>query len=177
MIVNESTLTTNYNTLTNLISLPKKMVHAHGLHEMADLVLHELCHPSCFNINKAAYFVDNPDFNCFKGVSGFDSSDLTGDYAITWEDPEHFFSHARDAHFNKNIRSIERNSFKNKKMHEEELVEGLVRELGFKNHDFSSWNMRHGNHGLFIYEKKDDSCLLKDHLQNGLYLLSFCPVI
>ena len=42
---------------------------------MSEFVLHDICNPNCFNLQKAAFLVDNPDFDCLKGVAGFSADE------------------------------------------------------------------------------------------------------
>ena len=56
--------------LDKLCHLPRKILSLHGHDNITELILHELCNEQCFNLEKAAYFIDNPDFDCFKGVAG-----------------------------------------------------------------------------------------------------------
>lgn len=61
--------------LVCLSCLPHKMLSVHGLSNATEFVLHELCQSSCFNLKKAAYFVDNPDFDRLQGVAGFNKEE------------------------------------------------------------------------------------------------------
>ena len=61
----------HYTILNTLSKLPRKMLSLKGQENVTEFVLHELCHKNCFNLDKAAYFVDNPDFDCLKGMAGF----------------------------------------------------------------------------------------------------------
>ena len=60
----------------NLRRLPRKMLQLHGRDNVTDFVLHELCSKNYFNIPKAAYFIDNPAFNCLKGIVGISTQEL-----------------------------------------------------------------------------------------------------
>ena len=57
--------------LGNILKIPKKLLSAQHVDNVAEFVLHERSHENCFNLRRAAYFVDNPDFNCLKGIAGF----------------------------------------------------------------------------------------------------------
>lgn len=166
-----------YEMLKKLSSLPRKIIGVHGADKVADLVLHELCRPDCFNLTKAAYFVDNPDFDCFKGISGFSRQEALDDYAITWNNPDQFLSYAFELPFHKKVRQIAQQSYKKQNMSDQAIAEKLADGLGFDSHTFCSWNMKHDNHGFFIYEKaKLDDYPIEEHLLDALCLLSFCPI-
>ncbi len=173
----EEMLHKQYGMLKQLSSLPRKMVSLHGADKIADLVLHELCQPDCFNLVKAAYFVDNPDFNCFKGVSGLLRSELKDDHVISWDDPALFLSYTFDLPFNKQVRQVTKPSYKKQQCRDQEMAEEIASDLGFNDHAFCSWNMKHDNHGLFIYEKANLADYpIEEHLADALSLLSFCPI-
>ena len=57
--------------LIHLSTLPQKILSLHGRADLAEFVLRDLCHERCFNLKKAAFFIDNPDFNHLKGIAGF----------------------------------------------------------------------------------------------------------
>lgn len=164
-------------TLLKIISsLPRKMMNIHGKENASEFVLHELCNSDCFNLSKAAYFIDNPDFNCLKGVAGFCKLDGNSTVAIDWNNPLQFTSYMENSPFNKNVRSIVTASSKVKGAHCD-LVKDLATDLGFTHHGFCSWPMKYDNQGILIYQKDnltDD--FIEDHLNDALYLLSFCPI-
>jgi len=173
----EEMLHKQYGMLKELSALPRKMVSIHGADKVADFVLHELCQPGCFNLAKAAYFVDNPDFDCFKGISGLMRTELKDDHVISWDNPESFLSYTFDLPFNKKIRAINKPSYKKQLMRDQDMADVLASDLGFGDHAFCSWDMKHDNHGLFIYEKANlIDYPIEEHLIDALSLLSFCPI-
>ena len=89
----------------HLSELPQKIVNLHGLENITEFVLHDLCHRSCFNLNKAAYFVDNPDFDCLKGIAGFHHDEVYPGEDI-WFNPQAFSDHMESASFNKKFDSF-----------------------------------------------------------------------
>ena len=91
----ESTL--EKNLLYHVGSLSRSMVNHHMRHELAAFVLHELCSKNAFGLGKAAYFVNNPDFRCLKGVTGFHHNEAYKD--ISWDKPEEFIKHLEQGHF------------------------------------------------------------------------------
>ncbi len=163
--------------LSYLSSLPRRMLLLHGIDNVTEFVLHDLCAEECFNLNKAAYFVDNPDFNCTKGVAGFSRDEAFAKIDAPWQDPRTFSAHMQLSSFNRQVRSLNRCSIKKGGETHADLAGMLAKDLGFKNYDFCSWQMRHDNEGFVLYEKCDSSDLfVKDHLLDGLTLLSFCPI-
>lgn len=163
------------NVLTALSHLPKKIVSIHGQDNVSEFVLHDLCDTNCFGIQKAAYFVDNPDFDCFRGVTGYNHANrYPGD--IYWQQCDDFSCHMQDCAFNKDVRSVTRTSHKRNNIATEAVVDELAHQLAFTNPQFYTWPMKHANSGLFMYETYEGMSELDDHMKNGLHLLSFCPI-
>jgi hypothetical protein len=170
----------NHSHVTDhLRKLPRKMLGIHGIDNVTEFVLHELCGKSCFNMKKAAYFIDNPDFNCLKGVVGvsYDEIHAIGDI---WSKPKEFSHHMNQSLFNQQVRSF--SSFSNKKRTDsyDHIIENLAHDLGFDKYTLYSWEMKHNNHGFLLGENDDEETehgpINEDIVLDGLSLLSFCPV-
>jgi hypothetical protein len=162
----------------NLRRLPRKMLQIHGHDNVTDFVLHELCSKDYFNIPKAAYFVDNPSFNCLKGIVGIFGQELEG-FENIWASPDRFIEKVAQSQFHQKVRSFNYESRKNRGHSHEAMAETIAQELGLKDHVFYSWDMKHDNHGFLVCEKNSSQEF--DHPQedvvvDGLSLLSFCPV-
>lgn len=166
-----------HEMLTCLSHLPKKILALHDKDNVTEFVLHDLCHEHCFNLNRAAYFVDSPDFNCVKGVAGFCRSEAYANCESVWEKPEEFSVHMQSAPFNQRVRGISRCSIRKSEEKDEVLAQELARDLGFKNYDLCSWGMKHDNHGFVLLEKAcHEDKFADEYVLDGLSLLSFCPV-
>jgi len=162
--------------LSCLSGLPRRMLGLHGADNVTEFVLYDLCQKDCFNLTKAAYFVDNPDFNCTKGVAGF-SREERGDSCNIWENPHGFSSEMQGSQFNNKVRSVASCSLKKGGNLHDELAKNIARDLDFKNYAYCTWNMKHDNHGFVLYEKADaHDAFADEHLLNGLSLLSYCPI-
>ncbi len=164
-----------HKLLNCLSGLPRKILLLYGQENVTEFVLHELCQKYCFNLTKAAYFVDNPDFDCLKGVAGFCRKESYTDGDI-WQNPKAFSMHMKSAPFNKKVRLVTEASFKKKGESEEEVITNVSHNLEIKKPGLYVWNIKYDNHGYFIYEKADDDSYVNEHLIDGLYLLSFCPL-
>lgn len=163
--------------LSCLSYLPRMIITLHGRDNVTEFVLHDLCHESCFCFNKAAYFIDNPDFDYLKGIAGFSRSEAFSEDDSIWNVPDDFSDHMRISLFNQKVRELSQPSFKKKNdLASPELIARMAQSLAFDNHMFCSWPMKHDNHGLLIYEKSEDVALDNDYIINGFSLLSFCPV-
>jgi hypothetical protein len=165
-----------YEKLLHKLSyLPRKIMSLEGNEKTPVFVLHELCNEDYFDLQKAAFFVDSPDFNYFKGIAGFTKPEAFGATDI-WQDPYGFIDHMQKASFNQQVRNLTRGSIKNATPSEQELTQ-LAHDLGFHSPKFHSWEMKHDNHGFLIYESANAPLSqLQDHLENSLYLFSFCPI-
>ena len=162
--------------LDRLSQLPRNMLRVQGADNISAFVLHELCQEACFNLNKAAYFIDNPDFNCLKGVAGFARNEAYAGEKNIWEDPTAFSSHMHGAPFNKQVREMVLQS-PTKTAQGDTLFDALAKDLAFDQYAVCQVGSRHDNHGVLIYEKPADDMLADpEYLMNGLSLLGFCPV-
>lgn len=166
-----------HTMLSNLIQLPHKIVQLHGNENLPEFVLHELCHENCFNLSKVAYFVDNADFNCVRGVAGIDRAHHYGAPESIWENPQAYTDYMQSSPFNKNVKSIQTCSNKKQDKSHEQMVENIAHDLGFSNYTLCSWPLKHDNEGFLVYEKADaNETFADDYLIKGLNLLGFCPI-
>ena len=162
----------------NLRRLPRKMLQFHGHDHVTDFVLHELCSKNCFNIPKAAYFIDNPAFNCLKGIVGISGEELQG-FEDVWKNPDAFREKIAQSPFNQKVRSFNYESRKNCGHSPEAMAEQVAEELGLKDYGFYMWDMKHDNHGFLVCEKNQAEDADHPHeevMVDGLCLLSFCPI-
>lgn len=161
-----------------LSCLPEKMISVHGAKNLSEFLLHELSDEPVFNLQKAAYFVDNPDFNTFKGVAGYDRKERCKSCPNIWNQPEVFTDYMSKSDFNNKVRSVSYPSMKKSGQTEEDLVKKIADNINLKNPAFYSWNMKHDNHGILVVEHVDldNNSELQDDIRKGLFFLGFCPV-
>lgn len=170
---------TRTNIMERLLEVPRTMALLHGRENVTEFVLNQLCHPECFNFKRAAYFVDNPDFNYFKGVAGYNSDDICITHPeLCWEDPDSFSKKMQAAAFNQKVRGFSTASPSLQKKSEKELIEYLSESLSLHDPGYHSWHLKNNNHGLLIFEHGNgiDRMWEKEDLEKGVYLLSFCPI-
>lgn len=179
MMKHEDVVHKQHKVLENLCKIPKRILSLHGQKNMIEFVLHDLCHEYCFNLKKAAFFIDNPDFNCLKGIAGFsrDESDKLVECDPVWEYPEQFSSCMKGLTFNNKVRDIYQCSVQKKHINHEIIVRDIAQQLDVADPLFLSWPVKHGNHGLFVFEKADkaDACV-DSYFSHGIALLGFCPI-
>lgn len=162
----------HHEVLVYLTHMPKKMLAIHGADNTAEFVLHELCNPRCFNLAKAAYFIDNADFDCFKGVAGFDQNNH---YANSdhWQTPEKFTDHMRSCNFNQKVRSTLQ---PRSRVSLDKLVNNVAHDLAIQKPESLSWGLKHDNKGVLIFQRNEEANGIDQYLLESLHLLGFCPV-
>ena len=160
--------------LTTLSSLPHKILSIHGRENISEFVLHDLCKPECFNLKRAAYFIDNPDFDCCKGIAGFCKEEQ---YANgLWQNPESFTDFMNRSAFNQKVRNTTKSSYKKCKSCDDTILKELAQEVNIENPEYYTWDLKHDNHGILIFERNsEDSEKLHEYL-HGACILGFCPV-
>ncbi len=175
--MNKDVRTMPSDLLQNLAHLPKKIVALEGIEHTPSFVLHELCGEKAFNLSKAAFFIDNPDFNHFKGVAGYEASTAFGNAEQKWQDPHAFINHIQNTTFNKLVlNSVQASILRDGEIDPFKAQE-LASKLGIKVPAFRAWEMKHDNFGFLIYEFAGQSLDgVEEHLYNSLYLLNFCPL-
>jgi hypothetical protein len=159
-----------------LANLPKNILNNHESRNLASLVLHYLGHKDCFNFKKAAYFVDNPDFDHVLGVAGYANHECSYHMADDiWNDPASYSEQA----FNKNVTVKTTTSFKRKNIdiHSSQDIAKLAREVGIENPRIVELTVKHGNHGILLYEANQElSHEQAELLKNAAHFLGFCSI-
>lgn len=162
--------------IERLSTLPRKILGLHGRDNTVEFVLHELARQDCFDLEKAAYVIDNPDFDCLKGVAGFQRPEVCTFESDIWSEPDNFSQHMKGCQYNTTVRNYQRNSGVKSGQKDEDIVKEVAHDLGFETPFYYSWNMKHDNHGILLYEKRDPQDCDCDYLLEGLCLIGFCPV-
>jgi len=161
--------------LESLSRLPEYLIKHHEEQRLADLVLHHMCKDDCFGLQKAAYLVNNPDFACLKGVSGWHREDMPVD-SCAWAGQDIVLSHLERSSFHKNIQNIQACALDHKV--DDNELQDLAREIGFENPRYIIFPIKHGNEGIFLYEKMHtDAHELTSVITRGACYLGLCPVV
>ncbi|MBM3894396.1 hypothetical protein FJ366_02260 [Candidatus Dependentiae bacterium] len=165
----------------SLLSLPPKIMLHHDISGLAQLVLHELAHDRNFKLKKAIYLADNPDFDHLVGVAGYSLEDKDLISVDMWSDPVSAIERLNESTYSKQIKAVLQQSMKARHvdLQNKEEIERLGKLMGLEKPQFFSWDLKHGNHGLFIFEYIDSSAVedLKHKLlSNAAALLGFCPL-
>jgi len=160
--------------LEKLIALPRHIVATHGTENLAEFILHELCDDDCFALRKAAFFVDNPDFNCLKGVAGIDGAQRFEQRA--WEDQDAFTGHMSQVPFNQQVRLVHRPSAHRKDHSWQREAADLAQEIDVRDHEWHVFPIKHGNTGVLIFEPSSSWQAYDDLIGCGAALLALCPI-
>ena len=163
--------------LEKLTKIPAKILLHHEVHDLPQLILHDLSHDDAFGFDKAVYLVDNPDFNCLKGVAGYSRDECKFHKHDIWQDPHCFHDDMQTADFNSRLKQFLRHGLKRNDIdtHIDNDLTELGESLGLKNPGFLIWQMRHGNHGILIFETNERFLEKKQNLlKHAGPLLSLC---
>ena len=161
-----------------LSNLPKKILSVHGLTDnIAELVLCDLCNEESFDIKRAAFFVDNPDFNILKGVAGFFKTEGHKSWSPDWDNHEEITVIMKRSPFNQKVKHFTSNSPKKNNQSLNEIVSQIAKEFEIPAYSFISLGLKHGNHGLFVYENnRPEADLINHHLADILHVLGYCQI-
>ena len=163
--------------ITHCLSyLPRMILQLDERDNVTEFILHELCKSDCFNLKRAAYVIDNPDFDCLKGVAGYCKEEMFSSEKNIWDQPDLFSEHMKKASYNNKIRAFSKPSFLKKGESGEAIVQEIASDINFKTPSFYAWPMQHDNQGLLIYEKMDNDTCDCDYLLEGLCIIGFCPI-
>ena len=161
--------------LQHLGNLRKMIVHNHELENLSEFVLYDLCNGPAVRVNKAAYFINNPDFNMLRGIAGYHKNE--SGLHDSWNHQKQFIAAMKNSAFNQKVRNKLQESFNRGEIFEQYLVRKLADYLEISNPSYHIWNLKHANHGLLVYEASEkQSKEVENHLHDSLYYLSFCPV-
>lgn len=161
--------------LCTLGSLPRNMMKHHGTTNLMEFVLHGICQEG-FGITKAAYFVNNPDFDFLKGMAGYYHPESYSAKNTMWDEKESFTSCMLTSDFNQKVRQLHGKSFEKGNQSEIETIKKLSSILEFTTPCYHTWDVKYDNHGLFMFEVPENRAHVDDHLYDFLHLLGFCPV-
>lgn len=157
-----------------ICTIPKNMIKLHGIHNLTEFLLYHLSDRNCFNFSKAAYFIENKDFNRLKGIAGYHGQEHFPE-STHWDMPEQFTQFTHASLFNNQVRAID---LENIPAEGSFLSQKIARDLQFQQPSFCSWPVKYDNKGIFIFElqNEDEMELVNDHLEESLHLFGFCPV-
>lgn len=157
-----------------LSSLPEKIVATHGKENLAELVLYELAHPHCLDFSKAAFFIDNPDFNCVQGMVGLVVNEH--EQEDVWHHEAEFTSRMKLSSFNRAVRMMRHQSVAGNESAKAALLQTIAGELRFVNPAWRTFPLKHGNQGMLLFEATPAHQSLEKQVAQAASLLAFCPI-
>lgn len=165
--------------IDHLTKIPHCMLRNHEIDSLAQIILYMLSHADCFSFKRAAYFIDNPDFDCLKGGAGFQHEEVFVSPNLMCHSPQPYLERLSSSQYNKQVRDIARPSIKRQcdNINDSADFTTLCKDLGVTNAECVCWPLKHGNWGVLIFEH--DSVLdpaRRGLLDNAVSLLGFCPV-
>jgi len=160
--------------------LPSKILKHHETQNLPQVLLTYLGHQDCFDLERAAYIVDNPDFDHMVGIAGFAQKDFEmKEVEELWGNPIALHDTFMNLNFNKRVKNYLQDSL-NRRGLSVDNSKSLLRigkELGLSNSQSLCWNLKHGNHGLFLFEPKKEMSTKEQHLlKTAAMMLGFCSL-
>ena len=177
-VMKPNELTPRYEALLRCYThLPQQILSLHHIDNATGYVLHSLCDEGCLNLSKAAYFIDNPDFNCLQGIAGFSKDEEIYTCEKVLHDDGHFQDHIGRCAYNNKVRTVSVPSSRRNGETTEQLIARLADVLDMENPSCHTWDIKHDNFGVLIFERSDaaDKQLHEEFL-HGLSILGFLPV-
>lgn len=172
-------LTAGERELVNsLLIIPQKIVQHQSAEGLAQAILHEIAGPQGFALKRAAYIVDNPDFDCMKGVAGFCKNDAL-DTSGMWDRLGSFVNDSKQASFVKEVCRFEDKSLRRRDITTKDHPEifRIADGFGINQPQTMSWGIKHDNHGLFLFEPGDNVCVWRHALlANVVAMLGLCAI-
>lgn len=162
-----------YELVSRLSTLPQRIVSTHTADYLAELVFCELCGESCFNLKKAAYFLDNPDFDCCRGIVGLNSTEFIVPESDVWENPKPVSEQMRRSPFYQKVRGLHHASVT--KNNSDYLLGEIAKNLGIEKPQVAITYARNDNHGILITDQPVD-IEVREYLEHGMSLLGLCPL-
>lgn len=162
-----------------LAHLPHHIVKHHYDDHLSNFVLYEIS--KGFGLTKAAYMVDNPDFDHLRGVAGYCNKQMQTPHSDIWSNIESVRGDLIQKPFQDNIGKHMGQSVKRKQVpgaesvaHLQELSD-LAKTWGMENPACLVWESKHGNHGVFVFEKGSQIGVWRYSLLGRIVaLLSLC---
>lgn len=140
--------------LMMLLNLPNKILSHHEVHGLAQLILHDVSHDKHFGFKRASYLIDNPDFDCLRGVAGFVDDECKHHQEDLWINPHSFMHDMREAEFhNKLLKMASKSIRRNAQDNHLDIIRDVALDLGMINPHVYAQDLRHGNHGILIVEE------------------------
>jgi hypothetical protein len=137
--------------INHILQIPGHIMQHHHLCNLPALVLCHLASQEGFGLEKVAYLVDNPDFDCTHGITGVCQSQQKPNENL-WSAPEKNINRIIEEKFHNQVKGIQISSLSNKNNCRESYIEKIANQLEIKNPTAISWQMKHNNNGLLLFQ-------------------------
>jgi hypothetical protein len=161
--------------LKKLSNIPRNIIQLHDNYNLIEFVLHELCHEDCLNLKKAAYLIDNEDFDCLHGIVGIDKAEPFSHTNI-WQQPNDFSTYMKSLAFNTKVKQLRYKSNKHISKNDSAFFRQLGDDLGMHQYKQCTLPLKYDNKGILLYETMNPHDIEENDLMSGLSFLSICPV-
>jgi len=170
-------LVDNDEFVRTLLKMPRKILENHDKDGLAQMVLHELGQQKNLDLKRAFFLISSPDFNCLRGVAGFCRDESSHCSQKMWENPTNFYDTIQSTTFHADMKSFLLNEdyHQDGALHKEEHLEDIGKALGIQNPSIYTWNLRHGNKGVLVFEEGDKKHN-QDVFEHVTALLGLCPL-
>ncbi len=145
--------------LQKVLDLPHNISKYMHRADLIDLVLHHISGKQCLNFLKSAYLLDNSEFDCCKGMAGFIAEDSCEE-DDSWDDEckvDQKSKILQSNQFNNQIKQFRDSSLIKNCSDNSRLKSAVVEKLCFSSPKFLTWNAKHDNHGILVWEDNHDS--------------------
>lgn len=162
--------------IQQVINIPSQICSHYEKSGLCDLILHQLSKKNCFNLKSSAFFINNPDFKCLQGISGFINTEEESAECL-FDDIENNLKKIINKEFNKKVKSISTQAVNQKDLNiENPVITNLVKELNCEKKNLLSWSMKHNNQGILLYTPLNQEQLDSEQkiFKKSLYYLGLC---
>ncbi len=165
------------NIVENILELPGTILKNHDKHGIHDLILHNIASEKCLNFSKAAYLIDNPDFNCLQGICGYSKKCSP---KLTALETDKQLEAIKNCQYNTLVKDFKDESLKAKNITFSDSnfknLHKLAQSLEIEKPEIFSWDLKHNNYGILIFENQEKHCCnWKEKLLSKVaHLLGMC---
>lgn len=163
------------STVDNIIEIPQKILEFHHKAGLTDFVLQKIASDKCFSFNRAAYLVDNPDFNFLKGICGFCKNSNPDNFSTI---TDQLLQQISKADYNNKVKTFQKTSLKanNIDLKSSQTLSELSYALEIPNPQVYSWDLKNNNFGILIFKSEIDHCCdwKKNLLEKVTAFLGMC---
>lgn len=169
------TLYSHLSVVDDLIEIPQNILRFNHRPELIDFVLQKISNEKCFSFHRAAYLVDNPDFNFLKGICGFCKNSNPANVSTINDE---LLEQISRSEYNNKVKNFQNISLKanNRDIRNPETLAELSNALNIPEPQVYSWDLKNNNFGILIFKSELDHCCnwRKNLFEKVACLLGLC---